>query len=118
MKFGRNRSSVVTTLFALIAGATVASTPLRAATEPPEPLIPCEEETVYGTVVVLDEQNGLFGLEGNEYEFVADQPEVVRELDGLQVRMEVAVDCSIRDLHIIGDTDALTRGPIDPASPC
>jgi hypothetical protein len=97
----------VATFCILVAGA-FGSSSLQAATEPPDLVVPCEEEVVYGTVVVLDEDTGMFGLEGKEYEFVADQPEVVRELDGLQVRMEVAVDCSIRDLHVIGESDALT----------
>ena len=108
MKPARHRMAPVATFCMLIAGVAFGSSSLQAATEPPEPVIPCAEEVVYGTVVMLDEDTGMFGLEGKEYEFIADQPEVVRELDGLQVRMEVAVDCSIRDLHVIGESDALT----------
>jgi hypothetical protein len=109
MKKAKHPRILAAVFFAsLLGAAALASTQLDAAPAPLQLILPCEEEVVYGTVVVLDFERGTFGLAGTEYEFIADDPKVLPELDGLQVRMEVATDCSIRALDIIGDDDSLT----------
>jgi hypothetical protein len=95
------------------AGRAIAWKSMDAKTEAPELIQPCEEEVVYGTVVLLDETTGRFGLRGTQYEFVVDDPRVGEELEGMQVRIEVAADCSVRDLHVIGDFDSLTSRSTD-----
>lgn len=115
MRSTKRRLALAAVFCASFAGAAFASTGLvDAAPSPPELILPCEEEVVFGTIVVLDPERGLFGLAGTEYQFFAEDPEVLGEIDGLQVRMEVASDCSIRTFEVIGDGGSLTQLPAGP----
>lgn len=114
MKNTKRRLALIAVFCASFAGAAFASTAIvGAAPSPPELILPCEEEVVFGIIVVLDGERGLFGLEGTEYQFLAEDPEVLGEIDGLQVRMVVASDCSIRDFEVIGDGGSLTQLPAE-----
>ncbi len=68
----------------------------------------CSEEVLYGTVIA-DVSVGAFGLRGTTYLFVVSQDISLEDIDGKLVRIEIAPDCSVRDLHVIGlGADALT----------
>lgn len=80
----------------------------RAAVEEPQRKPLCDEETVYGTVVLLDEDLGIFGLLGTRYKFQSMEVVDVASLQGRMVRIEIGPDCGIIDLRILdGDSEAI-----------
>ena len=71
----------------------------------PEPWLPlCTDEVVYGTATV-DRSLRAFALRGTAYVFVVSEDVSLDDLDGQRVRIEIAPDCSIRDLRVIGAND-------------
>lgn len=75
----------------------------------PDSALPlCSEEVIYGTVIA-EPALGAFGLRGTSYVFVVSEEVSLSEIDGKQVRIEIAPDCSVRDLHVIsGAHEAIT----------
>jgi len=71
---------------------------------PGPPLALCADEVVYGTAIV-DPGMRAFSLRGTEYVFVASEDVSLDGLDGQQVRVEIAPDCSVRELRVIGSDD-------------
>jgi hypothetical protein len=75
--------------------------------EADEPL--CEEESVYGTVVLLDEELGLFGLLGTRYKFQSMEMLDLGFLQGRMVRIDIGRDCGIEDIRVLdGDSESIT----------
>ncbi len=69
----------------------------------------CDEGTYYGTVIVLDEDQGLFSLVGSGLELVASPYVDLAEIEGRAVRIYVEADCSVRDIEILNSaSDAVT----------
>ena len=72
-----------------------------------EPL--CQEETVYGTVVIVDEQYGIFGLLGTRYRFQSMEELNLDFLQGRMVKIDIASDCGIEDIHVLdGTSESIT----------
>jgi hypothetical protein len=72
-----------------------------------EPL--CEEETVYGTVILLDEDLGLFGLLGTRYKFQSMEELDLGSLQGRMVKIDIGPDCGIEDIRVLdGATESIT----------
>lgn len=61
----------------------------------------CPDETVYGTVVILDRDLGVFGLVGTEYKFQSIDAFDLEALHGRMVKLDIAADCGIEDLRIL-----------------
>jgi hypothetical protein len=69
----------------------------------------CEDESVFGTFVVVDAARGIFGLLGTRYKFVGSPDLDLRYLVGREVKIDIDEDCSIQDIHILdGDTETIT----------
>jgi hypothetical protein len=72
-----------------------------------EPL--CEEETVYGTVIIVDEEYGVFGLLGTRYRFQSMDELNLEFLQGRLVKIEIGSDCGIRDIRVLdGTSESIT----------
>ena len=72
---------------------------------PPNPPLPiCDDEVVYGTAVV-DFNLRAFALRGTSYVFVVSEDVPLDAIDGQQIRVEIAPDCNVRELHVIGSDD-------------
>jgi hypothetical protein len=69
----------------------------------------CEEETVYGTVVVIDEQYGVFGLLGTRYRFQSMEELNLEVLQGRTVKIDIGSDCGIIDIRVLdGLSESIT----------
>ena len=69
----------------------------------------CDEETVYGTVVIFDEAVGVFGLLGTRYRFQSMEELDLEFLQGRMVRIDIGPDCGIVDLRVLdGDFESIT----------
>jgi hypothetical protein len=72
-----------------------------------EPL--CEEESGYGTVVLLDEDLGLFGLLGTRYKFQSMDELDLGFLQGRMVKIDIGRDCGIEDIRVLdGASESIT----------
>ncbi len=76
-----------------------------AAARPPKHDAPgvleCKREAVYGTVVVVDEDLGMFGLAGTRYAFLATPDVDLNEIEGHLVKIDVDSDCSVLGIEVI-----------------
>lgn len=89
--------------------AVALGAPARAAVDDTdrEPL--CEEETVYGTMVVLDDVLGVFGLLGTKYKFQSMEELDLEFLQGRMVRIDIGADCGILSLRVVdGEFESVT----------
>jgi hypothetical protein len=69
----------------------------------------CAEETVYGTVVILDEQHGVFGLLGTRYKFQSMEEVNLEFLQGRMVKIDIGPDCGIEDIRVLdGTSESIT----------
>jgi hypothetical protein len=103
-----NFRPIIVALWILVAVCTVplASQAAVVGGNAADPL--CEEETVYGTVVLLDEDLGVFGLLGTRYKFQSMEMLDIAFLQGRMVRIDIGSDCGILDLRVLdGDSEAI-----------
>lgn len=69
----------------------------------------CDEETVYGTVVVLDDVLGVFGLLGTRYKFQSMEELDLEFLQGRMVRIDIGADCGVVGLRVLdGESESIT----------
>lgn len=103
----RTRSTTLAAGLMLAAVLTCADPALAMPGPGAEPL--CEEETVYGTLVILDEEYGVFGLLGTRYKFQSMEELNLAFLQGRMVRIDIGPDCGILDIRVLdGVSESIT----------
>lgn len=69
----------------------------------------CDEESVYGTFVVIDEKTGFFGLLGTRYKFQSMDELDLEFLQGRMVKIDIGRDCGILDIRVLdSESEAIT----------
>lgn len=88
----------------IVAGVlgTLLAGPAVAVTNDSDDGVPaCEETTLYGTVIVVDENQGLFSLLGTGLELQVSPEVDLADLEGRAVRIEVDPACSVIEIEVL-----------------